>query len=339
MNVLEMVRDNGKVKQLLWFAVSILIIGGLVYFADISRIIAALRTADLLILVPALIVGVSNFGFGAYLWHSFLSSMDKGISYFKALKMFFAGHFLNSITPLGQVGGEPLMAYVISRNTDAEAEEAFSAVFSADILNVIPPYTFMIGGAAYLFLFGSFNEIIIQTLYIVALVVSFGAVFVYLLWFKAGSIEGGIVRLLRYLSSRLDRGEGLVERAEERLEKVEENFQKIGDNPRKLFKLTVLMHLSFLTEVVTMFLILLSLGVEPDFAPLYFVMPLAAVAEISPTPGGTGTYEAAMAGVLTVFFPVSFTVAVMAALIYQLSGFWPGNAIGYYCLHQLENGK
>lgn len=336
MAILEWIGGSDRAKKSIWVLVSVALIAGLIYFADVSKILEAVRTADLRILAPAFVTGISNFGIAAYVWHSFLSSTDEGLSYIHTLKLCFAGHFLNSITPLGRVGGEPLMAYLVSRNTDSEMEEVFSAIFSADIISAIPPYTFMLGGAVFLLFFGSFNEIIIQSLYLVGLVIAFGSLFVYLLWFKAGVIESAIARALDFVSSKLGRGEALAENAEERLEKVEENFRKIGEDPRRLFKLTALMHLSFVTEIVTMYLILYSLGVQPDFAPLYFVMPLAAVAELSPTPGGAGTYEAAMAGLLTVFFPVNLTIGVTAALLYQLTGFWPANGIGYYFLHKLE---
>ncbi|MFB6190189.1 MAG: lysylphosphatidylglycerol synthase transmembrane domain-containing protein [Candidatus Nanohaloarchaea archaeon] len=330
---------DSRLYKLLWFGVSTAIIGAMVYFADISRFINALRTAETVYLVPAFVFGLSVFLVWSYVWYSFFQQMALSINYVKAVKIFMAGNFMNSITPIGQFGGEPVMAYLVSKNTEASYEKAFSTVFSADIVNAVPFFTFLMGGAAYLLVFGSLKEIVLQTIFMALLATVVGGSIVYLLWFEAGKIEGAVLSFLEWLSGKIGRGQAVVELAEEKLQRVEESFQTIGESPGHLLNVAVIAHLGFLLQLGCLYFILLSLGMEVDFTPLYFVLTVVSLGNFSPTPGGSGTFEALMAWLLTVFVPgMTFASALVAAIIFRLTTYWPGLAIGYVSLNMLGNG-
>jgi uncharacterized protein (TIRG00374 family) len=105
------IRNN----RFVWFGISTLIIVSMIYLADTDRFIDSLRTAKLLPLIPALILGLAVFPTWEYVWHQIFQKTSIDISYFKTLKVFMAGNFLNSTTPLGQAGGEPAMAYILKK--------------------------------------------------------------------------------------------------------------------------------------------------------------------------------------------------------------------------------
>lgn len=328
---------DSRVSNLLWFALSTAIILAIVYFADIGRVLRSLGEANFSILMPTFVVGLSIFAVRAFTWHSFFKTIGSDASYFQTFQLFMAGNFLNSVTPLGQFGGEPFMAYIVSSNTDSNYEKAFSTVFSADVVNAIPPFTFIIGGSIYLIFLGTLNELIVQVLYIALLTTFLGGIVVYILWFEAGLIEGAIVRFFRGISGLLGRGESIVNEIERRLNRMEENFRRIGENPRHLLKTAVIAHIAFVLELVTIFLILFSLGHHVNFTPLYFVMPLASLAAFSPTPGGSGTYEAAMAGLLTLFLEIGFPTAVVAAVLFRVTTYWQGLLTGYVFFNVVQS--
>ncbi|MFB6190552.1 MAG: lysylphosphatidylglycerol synthase transmembrane domain-containing protein, partial [Candidatus Nanohaloarchaea archaeon] len=129
---------DSRVEKLLWFGVSTAIIGAVIYFADVSKFLEAVRQANGWYLIPALGLGLSVFSIWGFTWYSFFRKIGISISYLKSLRMFMAGMFMNSITPVGQFGGEPFMAYVVERNVDVSYEKAFSTVLSADIVNAVP---------------------------------------------------------------------------------------------------------------------------------------------------------------------------------------------------------
>ncbi|MFB6245686.1 MAG: YbhN family protein [Candidatus Nanohaloarchaea archaeon] len=329
---------NSRIYKLLWFGVSTLIIGGMIYLADVSKFLEAIQRAELLYLALALLLGLSVFPIWAYVWYSFFDTMNLQIPYVRSLKVFMAGSFMNAVTPLGQFGGEPVMAYLISRNTESSYEKAFSTVLSADIVNAVPIFTFVIGGAFYLLAFGSMNQVVVQTLYIALLTTVVGGAAVYLLWFEAQKIETLVVGVMRAVSGALGRGEKYVESAEERLEEVQRSFRTVGENPRHLMKVAAVSHLGHLSQILCLFFVLLSFGHSPDFTPLYFIIALSGLANFSPTPGGSGTFEAAMASLISVFLPVSFATGLSVAIVFRLTTYWPGILLGYGSLNLLEGG-
>jgi len=329
---------GSKLKKAIWFGVATAIIGGLIYFADVNKFIEALQSASGPLLIPAFATGLAVFLVFGYTWFRFLTKIDVDVSYLESLKLFLAGQFMNSITPLGQFGGEPFMAYIVRRNTDTSYEKAFSAVLSADIVNGIPMLTFVMGGAFYLMLFSSMDDIILQTVYAGIGLTVLGGLIVYLLWFKAGVIESYILRVLRFFSNLTGLGKSLVEKAEERLTRVQDAFETIGENPFHLFKTAVVAHLSFVLQVLCLYFIMLSLGQSVDFTPLYFIIAIAGLANFAPTPGGSGAYEATMAGILTFFLNIQFPVAITVAILFRLTTYWPGLIIGYLSFLSVENG-
>jgi uncharacterized protein (TIRG00374 family) len=326
-----------KDSKKLWFGVSTVVFLVIIYLADLGEFISAVQRADVTYLIPAYVIGMSPFLILAYVWHDFLKKINPGIRYLKTLQLFMAGSFLNSITPLGQFGGEPFMAYVIDRNTDASYEEAFSAVLSADLVNSIPGFTFLFGGGLYLLFFGAITDRILQVVAIGVVSCIILGVMLYLLWFRSGTIESQIISVLKALENFFGRGGKLVKAAEERLEEVESAFRTIGEDPKSLFKITLFTHTGFVVNTTVLYCLILALGVQnPAFTSIYFVLILSELANYSPTPGGSGTFEGAMAGLITLFMSVDFATALGIAMLYRTTNFWPSILIGYISLNSLE---
>ena len=303
-----------------------------------DKFIDALESASLPALVPAFIAGFSVLFIFGYTWYRFMKKVGMKVTYFEALKLFMAGQFMNSVTPLGQFGGEPFMAYIIQKNTDASYEKSFSTVFSADIVNGIPVMTFVLGGAGFLVLFSSMNDLVLQTVYAGIILTGLGGLIVYFLWFQTGLIEDKLLGMLKFFSNILGRGENFVENAEERLERVQESFAVIGENPGHLFQTAVIAHLSFVLQVICLYFIMVSMGVAAEITPLYFIIAIAGLANFAPTPGGSGAYEATMAGILTFFLNIPSSTAVVIAILFRMTTYWPGLLIGYLSLLSVENG-
>ncbi|MFB6203637.1 MAG: YbhN family protein [Candidatus Nanohaloarchaea archaeon] len=325
-----------KDNKWLWFGVATLILVGMVYFSDTGKIIDSLGKADLLPLIPALVFGMAVFPVWANTWYQFLKKMGLDLSYLYTLRLFMAGSFMNSVTPLGQFGGEPFMAYVINQNTESGYERSLSAVLSADIVNALPGFSFVIGGTFYMLFFKSVNDLVLQLAYVSTVVMMLGGALVYVLWFRAGLIEGYVFASLEKVSDFLGRGESLVDRAEDWLDELEESFDMIGENPRHLLETAAVAHLSFLFQVLSLYFIMFSLGMDPDFTPLYFVLAVGDLAQFSPTPGGTGAYEAMMAGVLNVLMGVPPHLAIIIGVLFRLTTYWPGLLIGYISLATID---
>jgi uncharacterized protein (TIRG00374 family) len=326
-----------KDSKWVWYGVTTLIFGVLIYFADVNKFIESLTSADPLYFLVALIFGLSFFVSNAIIWHSFLREIEISVSFWKSLKLFMAGNFMNSVTPLGNLGGEPFMAYIISRNTEANYQQSISSIVSADLVNTIPFITYSAGGILYLFLFGSIPNVIMRATYFTVALILVGGTIAYLLWFKEDLLENFILSLLERIENKL--GERKYFRAaEEKIEETINVFQKYGDNPRHLAKTSIVGHVSVVTQIICLYFVLLSLGVEPEIVPITLTVILSGLAAFTPTPGGSGTIEAAFSGLLMLFLPIAFDMALAAAFLFRMTTYLPGIPLGYLALINLQKG-
>jgi len=329
-----------KNSKLLWYGISTAIITALIYLADIRKFFAALKSIDPLYMTYAFISGLSIFLVWGYVWHSFFTSLNIKTTLYKSYKMFMAGHFMNSITPLGQLGGEPFMAYVVSKNTDASYEKSLSAVISSDIINAIPVITYTTAGIIYLILFRTLNGFVEQVIYLglgSALII---ASLIYLLWFDREKLENAVFGLLNFLERKSGIDKDYFDMIRSKVQSLNNSLEEVGDNPSHLLKVALISHLYFITQFICLYFILKGLGMDPGFLGIYFTVILAGLAIFSPTPGGAGAFEAAFTGLLIYFYPaIPLDTAVAAAVLFRLTTYWPGIVIGYLCILKLRKTR
>lgn len=326
-----------KESKWVWYGVTTLIFAALIYFADLNKFIESLTSADPLYFGIALAFGLSFFVSNAIIWHSFLREIDIPVSFWKSLKLFMAGNFMNSVTPLGNLGGEPFMAYVISKNTEANYQQAISSIVSADLVNTIPFITYSTAGILYLFFFGSVPGPIMRATYFTVALIVVGGTIAYLLWFKEDLLENFILGLLDKIEDKIGNGK-YVKAVREKIRETINLFQEFGNNPRHLAKTSLIGHLSVVTQIICLYFILLSLGIEPAIVPITLTVLLSGLASFTPTPGGSGTMEAAFSGLLMLFLPISFDAALAAAVLFRMTTYVPGLPLGYIALINLQKG-
>jgi len=328
--------DDWKSNKWLWYAVTGLLFAGLLYFADIDRFLTSLNQVDIPLFSIAVAVGFSSLGVWAWVWHRFFGQLAIPSTGSKTLRMFLTGHFLNSITPLGQFGGEPIMAYIVSETTDSTYERSLTAVVSSDIINAAPFFTFTIGGILYLAVFGTLAGFLVDVGIIATAILAIGGLIAYLLWSDNGTLSGSVHSLLDGIESRLGRFEGVFESLKDSVERVEESFQAAGNDRRFLAETAAVSHLAIVAQITSLYFVFLAMGVEPRFVPIYFLVTLSTVATLSPTPGGSGTYEAAFSGLMTFFYSVDLATALSAAVLFRLTTYWPGIVVGYLSMLTLR---
>lgn len=329
--------DDWKSNKWLWYAVTGLLFVGLLYFADAERFVRRLNQVDVPLFSLAVAVGFSSLGVWAWVWYRFFGQLAIESTVSQTLRMFMTGHFLNSITPLGQFGGEPIMAYIISETTDSAYERSLTAVVSSDIINAAPFFTFTLGGILYLAAFGTLAGFLVDIGIVATAILTVGGLIAYLLWSDNGSFSGAINGLLDRIAARIGRAEGLVESLKDSVERIEESFEAAGNDRQFLVETAAISHLAILAQIVSLYFVFLSMGIEPRFVPIYFLVTLSTVATLSPTPGGSGTYEAAFSGLMTFFYSVDLATALSAAVLFRLTTYWPGIVVGYLSMLTLRS--
>lgn len=323
-----------KESKWLWYGVTTLIFVILIYLADLSKFLEALTSAKLLPFTIALIAGLSFFVTNAIVWHSFLHEGGTPVSFWKSIKLFMAGNFMNSITPLGNLGGEPFMAYVISQNTEANYQEAISSIVSADLVNTLPFITYSAAGILYFLIVGEPTTFIVRAGIFTTVLIIVGSLIAYILWFEEEFLENLLLKLLNWIERNIG-GTKYIDSAKERVKETIEMFQKFGENPKHLLKASLIGHVSVVTQIICLYFVLISLSIEPLIAPITLTVILSGLATFTPTPGGSGTFEAAFAGLMVFLMPIEFGTALAATVLFRLTTYWPGIPLGYLALLSL----
>jgi len=255
------------------------------------------------------------------------------------VRMFLTGQFLNSITPLGQFGGEPVMAYIVSETTGADYERSLASVVSADIVNAVPFFTLTLGGIAYLAAFGTLEEFFVEVGVVAAFVLAVGGGVAYLLWSANGALGVRLVGLVDWIEGVVGRGAGVFDSIRGSIQEVVAAFETAGSDPGFLVWTALVSHLAIVAQIVSLYAVFLSMGIEPRFIPIYFLVTLSTIATLSPTPGGSGTYEAAFSALMGIFYAVDLATALTAAVLFRLTTYWPGLVVGYLSLLTLKTDR
>ncbi|MFB6115990.1 MAG: YbhN family protein [Candidatus Nanosalina sp.] len=327
-------------SKILWYGISTAILAALIYLADFKEFLTALIRVDPFYMTLAFFFGMMVFLVWGYVWHTFFRKLGIETGLKKSYRLFMAGNFMNSITPLGQVGGEPFMAYIVSKNTDSSYEKCLSAIVSSDLLNAIPNLTFTIAVLVYVFIFGKVRGFYAETtaLLLTLTIIVLGSGI--LLWRGNEYLESRAASLVSYLASKSDKVNQMYEATYEKITTIRQTFREAGEDREHLIKTSIISHLALPTQFVNLYLILLGVGVQPDIIGVILTVLLSGLAIFSPTPGGTGTLEAAMSGLLILFYPgITLETAAAAAVLFRLSTYWPGIPIGYAALVSLRREK
>lgn len=328
--------ESGRLKNLFWFGVSTLIFAVLVWLADLDKMIEAFSQAELIYLAFSCVAGFSILVVWSLNWFNFFKVSNINCNFPRTFQLFTAGQFLNSVTPLGQFGGQPFMAYMISKYSDASYEKSLATVMSADVIAIIPLSTFVILGYSYITVTGTVSGELTRMSIIASSLLLFGIVMSYLGWYRPGSLENTILKTVEKTTSLLGKGSEFVEKLEKRLENVESTFKTVGENPKAVIKSLAITHTAFLLKMAAFYGVMLSVGLEMNFFQVMLLIPLASVANFSPTPGGAGTFEAAMAGLIILFIDISLATALTTAILYRIATYWVNIAVGYTSMSSID---
>jgi len=176
---------------------------------------------------------------------------------------------------------------------------------------------------------------------IAAIILTLGGIGAYLLWSDTRTFGSTVIGLVDWIERRIEhrigRGEALFESIRESILKVENIFQEAGNDRTFLLETVSISHLAIVAQIGSLYFVFLSMGIEPRFVPIYFIVTLSTIATLSPTPGGSGTYEAAFSFLMTIFYSVELATALTAAVLFRLTTYWPGIVVGYIAMLTLNS--
>lgn len=299
----------------------------LVGWQDIITTIIAARTGTLL--AGALVSFTGILLLGVSWW---IMVKDVAMLPFRdGISVFLPAQFMNAITPLGQLGGEPFIAYLVSQDADIPIEDSFGAILAADLLNTVPFFTLSLTGIIIFLIYTPINGLITSILKIVLGIAALVALAVILIWRKEGwTIRffgelGAILRsIIRFTGLQNRPKLGRINRRLMR-EKGKRFSQILKDTlrqPRKVAAALTITHIANLLSAFGLYLIILALGVDAPISALLFLLPAAMLAGYLPLPGGLGGIEVALTLLLIAIIDLPASIASAAVLLFRFSTYW-----------------
>ena len=325
-----MVRANLR-ATVVGFAAAAVVFAVLFTLVGVDDLVATLRAAETGAVALVVVATVAWLLAWAVSLYTVLGVLGVDLSYPSSFLLFSGATFANNVTPFGQAGGEPITAFLISRVTDAEYERGLAAIASVDTLNFVPSITIALLGAGYFateVALGANRSVLVAVGGVVGLAVVVPSL-VYLGWRRRYGLEArivdGLTPVIRVLARRLPRvpvptPEGI----ENRIDGFFRAIERVAANPRQLAVALAASTAGWLCQTLALRVAFEAIGVSVPLSVVFVVVPIGAIAGVTPLPGGAGGIETVLV-LLLLAAPlpqVTEPVAVAAVVIFRGAVYW-----------------
>ncbi len=276
--------------------VGFLVAGIFIYFLGLAigwrRVFAVLVTADPLwigVACLSTLLGLITWGKA---WQVVLSVIGIEVSFRRISVTYLAATFANYVTPFGQAGGEPFIAYVLSRETNASYEDSLASVVTVDLLNLLPFFNFAAIGFVVLLWQATLPRTVRWLTFGLAALAIAIPVLAYAGWNYRAGVERAVLGLIGPIAERTDRIS--VDGVRRRVERFYGSLERIAAEPRQVAYTLVFSYTGWILFTLPLYFAALSLNLPLDPLLILFIVPASTVAALVPTPGGLGASEASL---------------------------------------------
>ncbi|MFC7080002.1 lysylphosphatidylglycerol synthase transmembrane domain-containing protein [Halorussus caseinilyticus] len=291
-----------------------------------GEILRTLRRAQPVWLGVACLSTVVSLVIWAKSWDVILCAVGIDVPFWKIVVTYFAATFADYATPFGKAGGGPFIAYVLAADTEANYQDSLASVVTADLLNLLPFFTFAGLGTVALLIQGEIPrqaEMLVAGLGTLAIVLPLA---IYGSYRHRNFVERLVVKVLSPVAARTDRID--AESVRDRIGEFYGLVDRIADSRRQLGYTLVLAYVGWLFFAAPLYLAGRTLGVHLNPMLVLFVVPASSLAGIVPTPGGVGGVEFALVGLLVALAALQTDLAASVALVYRVASYWFALALG-----------
>ena len=309
------------------FIGALVILFVLLYFIGIDQVLAVLGLARTPVLAVELVVALAWLSSWGLSLRTVLGVLGIRVSALKSFLVFASATFANNVTPFGQAGGEPFSALLISRSTESEYETSLAAIASVDALNFVPSIVLAVIGMGYYattFTLGRRIEIAAASVAVLAVLVPTLA---YLGWRRRYEIETRVIELFTPFVRRMFRVIPRLsppdpEDIRQRVEGFFRTIERVATNRRGLAVSLGFSGLGWLLLATSLWTSLFALGQQVPVGAVLFIVPVAAIAGVTPFPGGLGGVETVLVLLLVSTTGVGAATASAAVLIHRGATYW-----------------
>lgn len=255
---------NKHLSLSLKIVVSSLLIGYVIMSNDLVKVYGSLSTVDISFLLLASFLLIINYFFSSLRWYYL--NLDKKVSFFYLLKLYFIGTFFNNFLPTS-IGGDSYKIYKLGQKIGSTTH-AFTATFLERFIGMLTLIALSIYG---LFMFSSID--------ILFLLITFGVVIfsflIFLIYYPKYNFKP---KVLSKIFSVLD--------------KIHNSFQRYFKFPKIIFLSFIISFIVQFSAIFSQFFVFRSLGVLLPLDFSFFSFPLIFISGYAiPSLNGLGSQE------------------------------------------------
>ncbi len=331
-----------KHKSLIFLIFGLIIMAVMLYFIGIDKVIYAFKYANVYYVLLAVLIEFGVYGLFTLRWQIINKSVGINASFKKIFPMVMLSLAVNNITPSGRGGGEPVRAYVLTKETGIPFEETFATVILDRAMDTLP---FII--LALLTVVGfmldpnmSFTVLALSSVAVIVVVlVVFAIIYMSINENFGAKVTKGLVWLVRKFAKKN------LEEKEAKLVKAVDGFQKtmriMLKDKNLLFKAFPISFLIWILEIARVCVIFSAFGysVSPVMVGEVFILSVL-VGFIPILPGGVGIID----GTMILFFTsagIPSNIGAAATVLERLISYWMTTFLGaitipYYGVNVLD---
>ncbi len=311
-------------------------------FVGVEDLINVIGSAQPSFILAALALSLTTKTIRGKMWHDNLKKVKNTQRYMRCVGAVYSSNFVNSFF----AGGQLLTAYLLAKDRQSSPEDNFAAMVAQDILSWISAFVFIALGTTYYVMHNSGSAL---TPFLITGTLIAGAVIVasiIVVWKEESWLEhiaiftGDIVYKLRSLvkGSSLRWKRLLEERMAVEVRQFEKALHLIFNSRLYVARVFLYSIMYRLCIVLTLYTILIALGVTVPLFVVFVVNSLSDLFNIMPLPGGIGGVEVGMTTLLIFLFSLSVPVAAGAVLLYRIFFYWTPLVLGGIALWILSGG-
>lgn len=320
-------------KTIFFLGVSIAILAVMIYFVGIDQVIDALKMAKLEYIGIAIAMQIFTYYLYTLRWKILNNIAGLETSIKNLLPMILVGLAINNITPSGRGGGEPVRAYILSKEKNYPMEETFATVVADRALDTFPFVVLAvltIIGMAFYFEF----DLWLLLLMVVA-VIAIVALLLLIIFMSINpgfgkKVDGWIIGLVRRFYKK--NSEELEEKIHGVISGFQDTMKMVIYNKNALYYALPLSFVIWIFEIFRVYFVFLAFGAHVNPVVIAEVFILASLAGMIPLlPGGLGAVD----GIMIIFYSaagITASISAAATVIERLISFWMATILGLLIL-------
>ena len=320
-------------KSIFFLLISVLILIVMLWLVGIDQVIGALKIANLSYIALAIAVQVATYYLYTLRWQILNRMADMNVGIKKLLPMVLVGLAVNNITPSGRGGGEPVRAYILSREENYPMEETFATVVADRALDTFPFVVLAvltIIGMTFYFNFDLWLLVLMIVAVIVIVVILILLIYMSINPNFGKRVDGWIIGLVRRFYRK--NSEELEEKIHGIIGGFQDTMKMVISNKKVLYYALPLSFVIWIFEIVRVYLVFLAFGANVNLVVIGEVFILASLAGMIPLlPGGLGAVD----GIMIIFYSaagITASISAAATVIERLISFWMATIIGMVIL-------